>query len=519
MTKKYYLFSLATVLLAGICSSIFAQNLVTKQNPRFEAIKSKSLSYLRSENNLAGDLDLQVKQIKQDQLAMYHTKVQQMVEKVPVWTGEAIVHLKSNESFFSVTDRLIPDINIDTTPVLTEKMATERAIDIFQCKKCLTSAPTVDLWAMRHEGGDYLVYRVQLKNEDGTEFASMPVYFIDAHTGELVWDYNNMQHQSVNGTGTSLYSGTVSMKTSKVCTTTTPTPTPNPTPTGTPYPPFPDPTPPPGGHIPFGGDVKGGSTTATASAAPAPTPVTTCTYYLEDIDRKVGTFNGALSSNPPRFTDSDNVWNSTTQKAGVDLHWGMEKTYDYFLNKFSLNGMNGAGGPGLYNSRVGNYPLITGTAHVGTNYNNAYWNGSGIYFGDGDGNVFSPLVSIDVVGHEWTHGVTQFTAGLVYSGESGALNESMSDVFGNMIERYAKGDNATNNVLVGEQITTPNVPGDALRNMADPHNAYSTQYDHVTETNTSNCPVHTCSGIPNKVYWLVWEGGTHHNQNATSRYT
>lgn len=131
-------------------------------------------------------------------------------------------------------------------------------------------------------------------------------------------------------------------------------------------------------------------------------------------------------------------------------------------------------------------------------------------FGDGDGTTFSPLVSVDVVAHEWTHGVTQFTAGLIYSGQSGALNESMSDVFGNMTERFAKGASA-NNWLVGEEVTTPGIPGDALRNMADPHTAFSFQYDHISEVpNLSTCGVHTCSGISNNAFYLVSQGGTHH---------
>lgn len=491
--KKIKVLSFATFLVAICLSGVFAQDsIIDKNDRRFNSLKTKSLNLLRSRDALIGEMDLQVTQIKQDQLQMYHTRVQQMVERVPVWAGEAIVHLNKNESLFGVTDNLVTNINVDTNPIIDDKIAIDRAKVLFGCEKCLTETQTPDLWVMRNEGVDYLVYRVQLRTETAKTNASMPVYFIDAHTSELVFAYDNLQHQSVTGTGTSLYSGTVSMKTSKVCTTPTPTP-----------------TPPPGGEIPLAEkttDVK----TSGASALPAPTPTPNCTYYLEDIDRRVGTFNDDLTTNPPRFIDSDNVWNSTTQKAGVDAHWGMEKTYDYFLSKHNRNGINGSGGPGKYNSKVGNYPLISSKVHVGTNYNNAYWDGTGLYFGDGDGNTFSPLVSIDVVGHEWTHGVTQFSAGLVYSGQSGALNESMSDVFGNMTERYAKGDNPSN-TLVGEQITTPNIPGDALRNMADPHNAYSTQYDHFSEIpNPSTCSVHTCSGLPNKVYWLVWCGGTHH---------
>ena len=132
------------------------------------------------------------------------------------------------------------------------------------------------------------------------------------------------------------------------------------------------------------------------------------------------------------------------------------------------NGIDGSGGPGSTVSINGTTSLITSAVHYSTNYNNAFWNGQYMTYGDGDGTTFTPLVTLDIAGHEMTHGITERTAGLVYSGESGALNESMSDVFGAMVERSVQGESA-NTWKIGEQTYTPNTAGDALRYLDNPH--------------------------------------------------
>jgi Zn-dependent metalloprotease len=317
------------------------------------------------------------------------------------------------------------------------------------------------LWVFRGQKRDRLVYRVQMRREDGSDETAMPIYFIDAHTGAKVWSYDNLQTQSATGSGVSLYSGTVSLNTYK---------------SGT-------------------------------------------TFYLEDVGRKVGTFNfNNTTTTAARFTDADNLWDSTVQKAGVDAQFGAVKTYDYFKNVHGRNGIDGSGGPGSTTSIDGVTRLITSRVHYSTNYNNAFWNGTVMTYGDGNGTTFSPLVSLDVAGHEMTHGVTERTANLTYSGESGALNESMSDVFGAMVERSVQGE-TVNTWRIGEQIYTPATAGDALRYMDNPHLASNGGFttdddpDHYSEryTGTSdNGGVHINSGIANKAFYIVAKGGTHH---------
>ncbi|AHD05592.1 M4 family metallopeptidase [Paenibacillus larvae] len=217
------------------------------------------------------------------------------------------------------------------------------------------------------------------------------------------------------------------------------------------------------------------------------------TFQLSDTTRGNGiktysasnryTLPGLLLTN----TNNDN-W---TDGAAVDAHTYAETVYDFYKNKFNRNSLDGKG------------LQIKSTVHYGAKYNNAFWNGQQIVFGDGDGKTFIPFSGdLDVVGHELTHGVTEHTANLEYENESGALNESISDIIGNAIK--GKG------WLIGEDVYTPNIPEDALRSLEDPTlygqpDHYSNRYKGPSD----NGGVHTNSGINNKAYYLLAQGGTH----------
>jgi Zn-dependent metalloprotease len=118
---------------------------------------------------------------------------------------------------------------------------------------------------------------------------------------------------------------------------------------------------------------------------------------------------------------------------------------------------------------------LDGYVHRGVRFNNAFWDGREMVFGDGDGRVFSDFTgSLDVIGHELTHGVTEHTAGLEYHGQSGALNESVSDVFGSMVKQYANKQTADEaDWLIGEGLLAPGIHGRALRDMLHPGTAYN----------------------------------------------
>ena len=161
-----------------------------------------------------------------------------------------------------------------------------------------------------------------------------------------------------------------------------------------------------------------------------------------------------------------------------------------------------------------NLPLL-GTVHFGTAYDNAFWDGDRMVFGDGDGMVFTRFTaSLSVIGHELAHGVTQYTANLTYEGQSGALNESISDVFGALVEQRALGQTASEaSWLIGEGLFTDQVQGRALRSMSAPGTAYDDDVlgtdpqpdsmDGYIETTEDNGGVHLNSGIPNRAFHLV----------------
>jgi hypothetical protein len=157
---------------------------------------------------------------------------------------------------------------------------------------------------------------------------------------------------------------------------------------------------------------------------------------------------------------------------------------------------------------------IKSSAHYSSSYNNAFWNGSQMVYGDGDGSQFIALSrALDVDAHELTHAVTERTANLTYSNESGALNEATSDILGNSCEAYTKnaGTPNANTWKVGEDIYTPNTAGDALRYMNNPTaDGYSKDYypERITGT-ADNGGVHGNSGIANLAYYLITMGGSH----------
>lgn len=180
-----------------------------------------------------------------------------------------------------------------------------------------------------------------------------------------------------------------------------------------------------------------------------------------------------------------NEGGSSSDWVAQAAHNNIGLTYDYFLSTFGRDSFNGAGA------------TLTSTVHYSTSYNNAFWNGYQMVYGDGDGRVFSPLAAgLDVVAHELTHGVTQYTADLVYSYQSGALNESYSDVFAAMVDR--------DDWLIGEDVYTPGTSGDALRSLSDPtlygQPAHMSNYVY---TDNDNGGVHINSGIPNKAAYNV----------------
>jgi thermolysin len=444
-------------------------NQTRKQRPLWvESALQRSLDFLNKESAPTSEQadgtaarasrdarqDFALVSAEQDDLGLTHVRLNQFRNGVRVYGAQVITHLDA-KNMQAVSGNEFDVASVETTPALNNGDALAAAKAALKFDGKFEGEPNAELVILPHslfkdddDKGATLVYHVELKIEDGTDATAHHQYFINAKDGSVVWHFNSLQH----GTGFTLYSGGVGL----------------PTDADFVFPFF---------KYRMRDSSRGGA---------------------ETRDMNGGTLgNGTLYEK--NFVD---VWGNGTkaneESAAADVHFGMAKTWDYFKFMHGRLGIDGAG-----------YKMIA-RVHYSTNYNNAFWNGSVITFGDGNGTTFDPLVSVDVVAHEIAHGLTQKTAGLIYSKEPGALNESYSDIFGTMVEYYT-GINP--DYKIGEDCYTPGTAGDALRSMSNPPlygdpDHYSNRYTGTGD----NGGVHTNSGIPNNAFYLLAQGGT----NGTS---
>ncbi|MFJ8073230.1 M4 family metallopeptidase [Streptomyces sp. NPDC096176] len=222
-------------------------------------------------------------------------------------------------------------------------------------------------------------------------------------------------------------------------------------------------------------------------------------YTLTDTTRgnhKTNNLNRGTSGTGTLFSGADDIWGDGTpqnaETAGADAHYGAALTWDYFKNVHGRSGIRGDG--------VGAYSRV----HYGNNYVNAFWQDSCfcMTYGDGSGNS-KPLTSIDVAAHEMTHGITSNTAGLIYSGESGGLNEATSDIFAAAVEFSANNAQDVGDYLVGEKIDIRG-NGTPLRYMDKPSKDGSSK--DYWYAGIGNVDVHYSSGPANHWFYLLSEG-------------
>ncbi|MGW4229109.1 M4 family metallopeptidase [Streptomyces sp. NPDC004980] len=226
---------------------------------------------------------------------------------------------------------------------------------------------------------------------------------------------------------------------------------------------------------------------------------TSGSYNLTDTTRgntKTYNLNRGTSGTGTLFSGTDDIWGDGTaanlETAGADAHYGAAETWDYYKNIHGRTGIRGDG--------VGAYSRV----HYGNNYVNAFWSDSCfcMTYGDGSGNA-SPLTSLDVAAHEMTHGVTSNTAGLVYSGESGGLNEATSDIFAAAVEFYSDTAEDPGDYFVGEKIDI-NGDGTPLRYMDKPSKDGASKDSWYS--GIGSVDVHYSSGPANHWFYLLSEG-------------
>ena len=419
-----------------------------------------------------------------DDLGMVHQKYQQYYDGIKVEYAEYHAHGKGNTlHLLNGEAKRINQLN--TMPSLTAEEALQRAKAFIGASEYMWEDPEQEQWAKTIAGNtnasfypkgelvivdNYLTsdrnkYRQPTLAYKFNIYAKKPLsrdyVYVDAHTGEIINRVPIIKHAAATGTAATRYSGSRSIDT----------------------------------------DSNAGS------------------YRLRDYTRGQGieTYdmnNGTNYNNAVDFIDNDNNWtaaewdNAAKDNAALDAHWGAMMTYDYFMTVHNRNSFDGNGA------------IIKSYVHYSSNYENAFWNGSVMTYGDGN-TRFDALTSLDVVAHEIGHAVTENTANLVYEKESGALNEGFSDIWGASVEYFAAPEKST--WLIGEDIDLQQA---ALRSMSDPKSLgqpdtyQGTNWYDVngcTPSQTNNyCGVHTNSGVLNHWFYILSVGKSGTNDLGTS---
>lgn len=267
--------------------------------------------------------------------------------------------------------------------------------------------------------------------------------------------------------------------------------------------------------------VAGSAQTRYSGTQDIETTLSGGSYILKDATRGSGinTYDmntGTNYNSAVNFSDNNNTWTTAEHSpnkdnGALDAHWGAEKTFDYWATKHNRNSFNGSGA------------AINSYVHYDSNYDNAFWDGSRMTYGDGSGTYFDILTSIDVAGHEIGHAVCTYTANLAYQRESGALNEGFSDIWGAAIEYFVAPTKQT--WLIGEDIERRSGHL-ALRSMSNPKSegqpdTYGGTYwknpNCGTPTQSNDyCGVHTNSGVLNHWFYILSVGKSGTNDIGSS---
>ncbi|MGW8747913.1 M4 family metallopeptidase [Streptomyces sp. NPDC055794] len=393
----------------------------------------------------AGDLGLGAKEklvvrdVVKDRDGTLHTRYERTYDGLPVLGGDLVVTSDAGktERVVKATSKAIRPATV--TPRISAGKAEQQAVSVAKAAGTKGAeadrAPRKVVWAA--QGTPVLAYETVVGGlqEDGTPNELHVI--TDAATGAKLFEYQAIH----NGTGNTMYSGTVTL-----------------------------------------GTAQSGSS-----------------YTLTDTARgnhKTYNLNRGTSGTGTLFSGPDDVWGngqaSNAETAGADAHFGAALTWDYYKNVHGRSGIRGDG--------VGAYSRV----HYGNNYVNAFWSDSCfcMTYGDGSGNA-NPLTSIDVAAHEMTHGVTSNTAGLIYSGESGGLNEATSDIFGAAVEFHANNSSDVGDYLIGEEIDI-NGDGTPLRYMDKPSKDGASK--DAWYSGIGNIDVHYSSGPANHFFYLLSEG-------------
>ena len=384
-----------------------------------------------------------------------HVRFDRSYGGLPVIGGDMVVHSRGG-LLHSVSQTMSAPLRLSLRPAISAEEAIVAAGAEFGSD--FTGRPTASLAIHARGPQPELVWNVDLKGMDADGNERDMRYLVSARDGRIVDRWSEIQ------------------------TALPPRPGPGPSPTpcaGTAGSGI--------GRSMYAGNVSIGTTKCGTS------------WEMQDMGRgRAFTFDlNNKTSGGTAFKDADNTWGNNTNAdratAGVDAHFGVATTFDYFKN---VHGRNGIGNDGKgAQARV----------HYGLNYANASWSDTCfcMNFGDGNGTTYSPLVSLDIAGHEMSHGVTGRTAALAKTGEAGGLNESTSDIFGSMVEFYAANAADAGDFTIGEKVV---VAGglNALRYMFKPSRDGASKDCWYSAIGTANS--HYSSGVGNHFFYLLSQG-------------
>jgi Zn-dependent metalloprotease len=388
-----------------------------------------------------------------------HVRFARTYQGLPMIGGDFVLHSRNGKTI-GVSETLSTTKRPGVRPAIATGRAVAAAKKEFAAAP--SEAPSSHLVVYARGKTPVLAYEVLLRGFSADQTPREMHYFIDAKTGKVLDRWDGIETAKPGRDGDSCSGGTAAVGI---------------------------------GHSLTEGDV------------PVDSVKCGSVYQMRDLTRGGGyTTNMGLRQTGMGaiYTDADNKWGNgglnSSATVATDAHYGVSMTWDYYRDVHGRSGIadDGVGAA----SRV----------HYGRNYNNAFWS-DGCFcmtFGDGDNGVTSlPLVALDVAGHEMSHGVTSRSAGLVYSGESGGLNEANSDIMGTMVEWHTDNPNDPGDYLIGEKLYPDNPGYYALRYMFKP------SLDAVSATTYSpdcysadlgDLNVHYSSGVANHFYYLLAEG-------------
>ncbi len=373
-----------------------------------------------------------------------HVRLTRTYRGLRVLGGDLVVHRSSANGWRGTSQTLSRPLTLSAKPVVSRAFAVQRAVSRNTGRVKGAPQLVVDAtWGRPRLSWEVVSYG---KQKDGTP--SRLASYVDARTGKVT--RTEQQIQTVDGQGQSLYGGTVPLQLTLS-----------------------------GGTYSLKDPTRGNT-------------------YTNDVNNKsdsvVCQIFGSGCQVGTTFTSPDNLFgnglNSNRESAGVDAQYGTNVTWDYFKLEHGRNG--------IFNTGAGSWNRV----HYGSNYVNAFWDGSKMTYGDGDGTSYGPLVSLDVAGHEMTHGVTENSANLTYSREPGGLNESTSDIFGSLVEFYANNANDPGDYYIGEQFDLAKHQG--FRRMDNPASDGSSV--NCWSSTVGTLDVHYSSGVGNHFFYLLAEG-------------